>query len=61
MGTLVAILVLCLLKQFINLPKGFDKPQGFPDEHDSADLNLLESEFDDPISDSESDVVAPGG
>ena len=60
MGSLIAILVLSLLNQFIKLPTGLDKPQGFPDEHDSADINLLESEFDDPISDSVSEVIAPG-
>ena len=61
MGSLIAMLVLTLLNQFINLPTGLDKPQGFPDEHDSADINLLETETDDPVSDSESDVIAPGG
>ncbi len=59
MGSLIAILVLSLLNQFIKLPTGLDKPQGFPDEHDSPDINLLECEFDDPICDSESEVRAP--
>jgi hypothetical protein len=59
-GSLIAILVLSLLNQFFKLPTGLDKSQGFPDEHDSPDLKLLESEFDDPLSDPESDVIAPG-
>ncbi len=61
MGSLIAIPVLSLLNHFVKLPTGLDKSQVFPDEHDSPDINLLESEFDDPISDSESDVIAPGG
>ena len=60
MGSLIAILVLSLLNQFIKLPTGLEKPQGFPDEHDSPDLSLLESEFNDTVSDSESDVITPG-
>jgi len=61
MGSLIAILVLSLLNHIVKLPTGLDKPQGVPDELDSADRNLLESETDDPVSDSESDVIAPGG
>ena len=61
MGSLITILVLSLLNQFISLPTGLDKPQEFPDQHDSADINLLESETDAPVSDSESNVIAPGG
>jgi len=59
-GSLIAVLVLSLLNQFFKLPTGLDKSQGFPDEHDSPDLKLLESEFNDPLSDPESDVIAPG-
>ena len=33
MGSLIAILVMSLLNQFVKLPTGLDKPQGFPDEH----------------------------
>jgi hypothetical protein len=61
MGSLIAILVLSLLNHFVKLPTGLDKPQGVPAELDSADRNLRESETDDPVSDSESDVIAPGG
>jgi len=59
-GSLIAILVLSLLNQFFKLPTGLDKSQGSADEHDSPELKLLESEFDDPLSDPESDVIAPG-
>lgn len=61
MGSLIAILVLSLLNHIVKLPTGLDKPQGVPDELDSADRNLLESETDDLVSDSESDVIAPAG
>jgi len=59
-GSLIAILVLSLLNQFFKLPTDLDKPQGVPDEHDSPDLKLFESEFDDPISDSKSEMRVPG-
>lgn len=59
-GSLIAILVLSLLNQFIKLPTGLDKPKEFPDKNDSPDLKLIESEFNDPLSDPESDVIAPG-